>query len=233
MPKAIILAGGFGTRLRCITRYVPKPMVEINGKPFLIYLIEYLSSQGINEIILSVGYRSEVIVNYFRKKCNDIKISYAIEAKPLGTGGAIRNALHFVNSKSVFVINGDTLFRIDMGTLLDFHNTKSSDLTLALKYGEELNRFGKVMIGADGRIIGFEEKVPGKSGLINGGIYLIRRSLFDNIILPEKFSFETDFLEKFYKKIRAYGLAFHNYFIDIGISPDYEKAKIDFIKSGF
>ncbi|MBE3086977.1 MAG: nucleotidyltransferase family protein [Bacteroidetes bacterium] len=233
MPVVIILAGGLGSRLRDVTSCVPKPMAEINGKPFLAYLLKFLSDQGINEIVLSVGYKSEAITEHFHDKYDDILIKYAIEDQPLGTGGAIRNALQFVKNKYVFIMNGDTLFPINLATLFDFHKSKSSCITLALKFMRNLERYGKVTIDAEGKVTGFDEKRDGESGLINGGIYLICRGVFDDISLPDKFSFEVDFLEKYYRQETTYGLPFDDYFIDIGVPQDYERAKTELKRLGY
>lgn len=233
MPVAIILAGGLGSRLKSLTRCIPKPMVEINGKPFLSYLIKLLSDQGIKEIILSVGYKSEAIRAYFKDRFEDVIIKYAIEDQPLGTGGAIRNAMQLINKNHAFVMNGDTFFPISLSTLLDFHHSKSSCMTLALKYMKNASRYGTVTVNAEGQIIGFDEKREGRSGLINGGIYLVCRDAFEDTNLPDIFSFEVDFLRIYYSRKALYGLQFDDYFIDIGIPQDYEESKTELKKFGY
>ncbi|MBE3119799.1 MAG: nucleotidyltransferase family protein [Candidatus Atribacteria bacterium] len=232
MPVAIILAGGRGSRLKSVTSCIPKPMVEIDGKPFLAYLLNYLGAQGINEIVLSVGYRSEVITEHFQNKYGGIQIKYAIEDQPLGTGGAIRNALRFVRNKHVFIMNGDTFYPIKLATMLDFHNDKSSCITLALKYMRNAERYGTVSIDGEGKVISIEEKRYKEPGLINGGIYLIFREIFNDISLPDEFSFELDFLGKHFHKKATYGLQFDDYFIDIGVPNDYERAKTELKRIG-
>ncbi|MGD0098820.1 MAG: nucleotidyltransferase family protein [Acidobacteriota bacterium] len=227
MPVVIILAGGLGRRLGSLISCVPKPMAEINGKPFLAYLFKFLTGQDITEIVLSVGYKSEVIKEHFRDKYDDIAIKYATEDQPLGTGGAIRNALRFVTDEHVFVMNGDTFFPIRFATLFDFHKSKSSRTTLALKFMKNIERYGTVTINGEGRVTGFDGNRYHEAGFINGGIYLISREVFDGIELPDNFSFESDFLKKYYRQKTIYGLPFNDYFIDIGVPHDYERAKTE------
>src|SRR3989344_3377185 len=112
--QAIILAGGFGTRLRSVVADSPKPMALIHGKPFLAYLLDYLTSQGITDVVLSVHYLREQIETYFKTNYNGISIRYAVEEQPLGTGGAIKHALNYINiSSPVFVLNGDTFLKLN------------------------------------------------------------------------------------------------------------------------
>jgi D-glycero-alpha-D-manno-heptose 1-phosphate guanylyltransferase len=229
---AIILAGGLGTRMRSVTRDCPKPMLLINGKPFLTYLLGFLKSQGVEEIIFSIGYKSKVIEEYFGSQYNDIMITYAVEDQPLGTGGAIRNALRFVDTKQAFIMNGDTFFPIRLSALSDFHESKSSQITLALKFMRGLERYGAVTIDAEGLVTGFHEKRNGDAGFINCGIYLICRELFDDMCLPDNFSFEVDFLRDYCLRKTMYGLPFNDYFIDIGVPHDYERAKVEFARFG-
>ena len=228
VKEAIILAGGLGTRLRPVVGNIPKPMAHINGKPFLEYLFTYLSKYNIERIILTVGYKSEIIRRYFGKKFESMEIIYSIEKKLLGTGGAIIKALNLVESENVFVLNGDTFFEIDLNKFYEFHIAKGANLSLALKSMENCKRYGVVKINNDYRIVDFSEKKYEEIGLINGGIYLLRKNFLLHFKLPTKFSFENDFLKKYYKMYYFYGLPFNAYFIDIGIPEDYEKAKRDF-----
>lgn len=228
--EAIILAGGFGKRLRSVINDIPKPMANINNKPFLEYLITKLSKQGINKIIFSVGYKYEIIQNYFGNIYNNISFIYAIEEEPLGTGGAIRNALNFVNNNDVFIVNGDTFFNINYINLFNFHKSKSSKLSIALKNISYTERYGSVEINQDNKIISFLEKAPKSNVLINGGIYLVNKFFIHSLETPKTFSFEKDFIEKYFDNYDFYGLPFDNYFIDIGIPEDYIKACKEFNK---
>jgi len=226
--EAIVLAGGLGTRLRSVLKDLPKPMAPVGGRPFLEYLLRYLQQNGIEKVILSVGYKWEVIKAYFGDSFEGIKIVYSVENEPLGTGGAIKKSLFFVNSSDVFILNGDTLFNIDLKEFFAFHKKKRSVLSIALKAMSQFDRYGNVKIDNNNRIVSFEEKGYYESGLINGGIYLLNKDFFMDLDWKDKFSFEKDFLEKYYKFYEFYGLPFNSYFIDIGVPEDYEKAKRDF-----
>ncbi len=230
VKEAIILAGGLGTRLRRVVKDVPKPMANINGKPFLEYLLLNLERKGIEKVVLSVGYRWKVIENYFGKRHSNIEILYSAENTPLGTGGAIKQAINLVDSEEVFILNGDTLFDIDLDSFFKQHKNKGSNLSLALKRMENCDRYGTVEIGEDNRIVAFLEKENRKEGLINGGVYLLNKAFFSSFKLPQVFSFEKEFLYQHYKKYPFYGFPFDSYFIDIGVPDDYEKAKIDFTR---
>ncbi len=108
--EAIILAGGFGKRLKAVVNDVPKPMAIINKRPFLEYLLSYLDFWGVNHLVLSVGYQKQMIMNHFGKSFKGIDIDYAVEDEPLGTGGAVKNAMTFIKGNHTFVLNGDTFF---------------------------------------------------------------------------------------------------------------------------
>ena len=216
----IILAGGFGTRLSAVVKDLPKPMANINGKPFLHYIFQSLQRQNIENVILSVGYKHEIIQDYFQDNYLGIAIKYAIETEPLGTGGAIKHAFSFVDDDA-FVLNGDTFFDVDLSKL---RNDKS-DLFIALKPMKNFDRYGTVELNAANKIISFNEKKQCESGIINGGVYYLKKSLFDKIKTATKFSFEKDILEKHVLGLHFQGIIFDSYFIDIGIPEDYEKAQ--------
>lgn len=213
--QAIVLAGGLGTRLRSVVQDLPKPMVPINGKPFLAFVLEYLKKQGITEIILSVSYKYELIQEYFKDEFYGMKLHYNIEKELLGTGGAIKDALKLVKNE-VYVLNGDTLFDIDLKKLI----LSSSKICIALKQMQNFDRYGTVNVDDQGFATSFEEKVFKKRGLINGGVYLLRKNIFDEFNLEEKFSFE-EFLQENYKTLKIQTQIFDDYFIDIGIPEDY------------
>lgn len=213
--QAIVLAGGLGTRLRSVVQDLPKPMAPINGKPFLAFVLEYLKKQGIKEVILAVSYKYEVIQEYFKDEFLGIKIKYSIEKEPLGTGGAIKEALKFIKNE-VYVLNGDTFFDIDLSKL----KLNGSKICLALKQMNDFDRYGTVNVDGQGFVISFEEKIFKTQGLINGGIYLLTKDIFNEFDLEKKFSFE-EFLQENYKKLKARAKIFDDYFIDIGIPQDY------------
>jgi D-glycero-alpha-D-manno-heptose 1-phosphate guanylyltransferase len=230
VKEAIILAGGLGTRLRSVLEDIPKPMAKVNGKPFLEYIFYQLKNQGIDRMVLSVQYKWHVIKEYFGTSFEGIEIKYSVENEPLGTGGAILLAIDSLSSDDVLVLNGDTFFDIDLRKLFDFHTSKKSKVTLALKRMKDFDRYGVIEIDKESRIVNFLEKQYRTDGLINGGIYVLNREFFTGLNVPHKFSFEKDFLEKYYKKYEFYGLPFDDYFVDIGVPEDYERAKRDFEK---
>lgn len=222
--QAIILAGGFGTRLQSVVKDVPKPMADINGAPFLFYLLTHLKKFGVTDVVLSVGYLQEKIIQYFGDSFLSIKISYAREEKPLGTGGAILNSLKFIDqNKPVVVINGDTFLQVDYQKLFADHKSK---LTLVLRKMEDCSRYGRVVFDENFVIKSFAEKSAKKeSGFINGGIYVLDPKVFAEFLLPENFSFETDFLMQHLQDIKPQAFTVDEYFIDIGIPDDYMSAQ--------
>ena len=224
--EAIILAGGFGTRLTNVTD-VPKPMAPINEIPFLEYLLNYLSSYKITRVHLAVGYKHEVIQAYFGNQFKNCQLNYVVEDTPLGTGGAIQKALADVKSEEVLVLNGDTFFQVDFNQMEIFHHTYNSDVTIALKPMKDFDRYGTVVYDDNFRITSFAEKQFCSEGAINGGIYLLKTTIFNGIEFPENFSIEQDFFENAYTAKKLMGFISEGYFIDIGIPTDYAKAQVE------
>jgi len=227
--EAIILAGGFGTRLQKVVNDLPKSMAKVNDKPFLEYLLNFLTGQAIDKVILSVGYKREMIQDYFGDHYKHIPITYAIETEPLGTGGGILNAFDQVEGDSAFALNGDSMFRIDLQAMQHLHIKTNADLTMALRYLEDTSRFGTVLVNFTNRVIGFfEKKEDSMPGLINGGIYLINKKFLVSGKFGKKFSIEKDCFEKCYKESGIYGYPAKGYFLDIGIPEDYMTAQDEF-----
>jgi D-glycero-alpha-D-manno-heptose 1-phosphate guanylyltransferase len=227
--EAIILAGGFGTRLQQVVSDIPKAMAQVNGRPFIEYLLNYLRGQGITKFIFSVGYKKEAIESHLGNQFKNIPVEYAIEEEPLGTGGGIKNAFKMVEGKSAFVLNGDSMFRLGLSALSQLHSNANADITLALRFLEETERFGTVKINDDKRITGFSEKGSESGpGYINGGIYLINKSYLFTQDFPEKFSIEKDCFEKYFKESGFYGFLSRGYFLDIGIPEDFYRAQHEF-----
>lgn len=225
--EAIVLAGGFGTRLQTVVKEVPKPMAPVAGKPFLQYILDYLITHKVAHVVLAVGYLRETIIDYFGDNYQSLSITYAVEENPLGTGGGILNACNQIKGDNVFVINGDTFFDVDLVELSAFHESNNALLTVALKKMEKFDRYGTVETDNEGRIIGFLEKKYLDEGLINGGIYCLNKHIF-HPELPAAFSFEKEILEKEIVNRKIYGLRSEGYFIDIGIPEDYARAQDDF-----
>lgn len=226
--EVIILAGGLGTRLRSVVNDIPKCMAPVCERPFLHYLLVYLQKFSIDRVVLSLGYKHEVVTNWIEKNHFPFKISYSIEDEPLGTGGAIKKAMKEIIGDKVFIINGDTFFNVDLNIFYKEHIDSSSLLSIALKPMNNFNRYGIVRTDSENRISDFKEKDNYEAGQINGGVYLINvdSDSFEN--LPDKFSFETEVLMPEVKNGQSFGFIHDDYFIDIGIPEDYAKANIDF-----
>lgn len=229
LDTAIILAGGFGTRLQTLVNDVPKPMAVVNGEPFLNHLLNYLKHYGIKKVIFSVGYLADKIQNHYFHKFNGLEIDYVLEKNPMGTGGGIRLAIEHCNEKEVLVLNGDSFFNIDLNDFYAKHQSSNSDFSLALRTVENASRYGNIETDAEQRIVSFKEKssVP-KAGKINAGIYILNTALYlQNTEDELNFSIEKDFFEKNLHTLHIKGFEYEGYFIDIGIPEDYLKAQDD------
>jgi D-glycero-alpha-D-manno-heptose 1-phosphate guanylyltransferase len=215
---AVILAGGLGTRLRSVVSDRPKPMAEVGGKPFLEYLVERLLSYNVSSIVICVSYMRESIISYFGEKYRK-RVLFSIEETPLGTGGALARARELLPlSSSVLVFNGDTFLPIDYLKLENFHALKKADFTIVLARSTN-PQFGGVTIDSNSKVIDFG-LIENRSGLVNAGLYLIERSVFD--LLPDQhFSLEKDFLPGFVRQGGTYGYVSDRMFVDIGTPQSY------------
>lgn len=227
--EAILLAGGLGTRLRDAVPDLPKCMAPVAGKPFIYYVITHFQKQGIENFILSLGFKHEVIEQYISTEFGKDAFTFSVENEPLGTGGAIKMACTLSSEKTVLVLNGDTFFNIDLTKLASLHHTCGADCTLSLKPMRNFQRYGVVQLKKDYSIESFREKKYYEEGLINGGAYALNIQNFLQENLPQKFSFETDYLEALYLQRRMFGVIQDEYFIDIGIPEDYERAQRELI----
>jgi D-glycero-alpha-D-manno-heptose 1-phosphate guanylyltransferase len=228
LKECIILAGGLGTRLRSVVDDKPKVLAPVYGKPFLKYVIDYAHQQGCTRIVLSAGYLHEQIEEFVQEFFKDSEIVFAVEEKPLGTGGGIVNALHQCRSDEVLVLNGDTFFELDYSMFYHHHHHHEALFSIALKPMKNFERYGTVECDQHRCITAFKEKEFLQEGLINAGVYIINRNAFLSLNWPEKFSMEKDFMEKFIGKIKMCAFPYDEYFIDIGIPEDYAKAQEDF-----
>jgi D-glycero-alpha-D-manno-heptose 1-phosphate guanylyltransferase len=225
ITEAIILAGGLGTRLRSKVPDLPKCMAPVAGKPFLHYVLAHCQNQGIDKFIFSLGFSHEIIVEFLARELPNLNYQLSIEQQPLGTGGAIRLACKKVTEKTVLVLNGDTFYKIKLSKLDSFHDMCGAHCTLSLKPMHHFERYGVVELNKDYSIKDFQEKKKYDSGLINGGVYALHAVKFLEENLPEIFSFEKEYLEQFYTSRRMFGVVQDEYFIDIGIPEDYERAQ--------
>ena len=247
--EVIILCGGLGTRLRSVVHEIPKCLAPVNGKPFLGYMLDWLSAYSIEHMVFSVGYLKEQIIEFVQSREWPFTYDFAVEETPLGTGGGIRLALSLCHTDHVIVLNGDTFYPVALDRIpFDF------PITLALKPMKDFDRYGSVIASArvgvamaeekwffakpcekyfssavglaDAlQVTAFREKQHCAEGLINGGVYAIDRSRLDLGGLPEKFSFEKEVLEPGAAIGQIGGWVSDAYFIDIGIPEDYERAQ--------
>ena len=222
--EAIILAGGFGKRLQKIVGAIPKPMAPVNNRPFLDYLLDYLIINKVKSVIFSVYYKYNLIKKHYGNSYKGITISYSIDNAELGTGGAINAALLMACDDHVFVINGDTYFDVNLKSLFKEHYKNDNDITFSLKPMKNFNRYGFVKTDLNGEVLSLEEKKYRVYGEIDGGIYLIKKTIFSEYENNKKFSF-NDFIVKNLNNLKVGSLLFDELFIDIGTPEDYEKAQ--------
>jgi D-glycero-alpha-D-manno-heptose 1-phosphate guanylyltransferase len=219
--KAVILAGGEGARLKEVISDIPKPMAPVADRPFLEYLVMQLMRGGIGDIIFSTGYRKEVVKSYFGTGEKwGVRFSYSEEDVPLGTGGALKNALDLLDSGPVIVLNGDSFLGVDLRKLIAFHKSKNASAVICLAFMEDASRYGRVEIDREDRVLHFAEKSAGPPGFINGGVYIFNKEILASIPAG-KVSLETEVLPVLVGK-GLYGMQTKGFFRDIGIPADYQ-----------
>jgi D-glycero-alpha-D-manno-heptose 1-phosphate guanylyltransferase len=221
--EAIVLAGGFGTRLREVVPDLPKPMAPIAGRPFLEILLHELASKGFQRVILSLGFMADSISAFFGDHFAGMTIVSVVETRPLGTGGGVRLAMDFVESDHVYIFNGDTFLDLEI-SLVEALWQSRKDSILVARSVPDTARYGRLLVEGD-QVRGFLEKGAAGPGLINAGAYLL--DLRDLASWPEgiKFSLEHDYLVPAVttREINCY--ADTQNFIDIGIPDDYFRAE--------
>ncbi len=225
MPDALVLAGGFGTRLRAVVADVPKPMAPVAGRPFLELLLTLLARQGVQRAVLSLGHMAGLVQAHFGRAFAGMEIVCETEPVPLGTGGAIRRCLAHCRGSAALVVNGDTLLDLDLPALHG-HWAQHRRPVIIGRQEADTSRYGRLQ-SEGGRLTGFAEKGAGGPGVINTGHYLLPTGLFDGHALPEAFSFESDFLVP---KVQALGFDLvmtTGRFIDIGVPEDYARAQTE------
>ncbi len=224
--KALILAGGLGTRLRPIVGNRPKSMAQIGGRPFLAYQLDLLRSQGFTEIILCTGYLSQAIEEYFGDgKDLGVHLTYSVEEKPLGTAGAIKNAAPLVDS-TFLVLNGDTYVQADLRNLVYFHQDRSALATIGLSQVGDPSRSGLVQAGPAGRVVRFIEKgtVQGDCNTISAGVYVFEPEILDFIPSDRKVSLELEVFPHLVEMgAPLYGYMLSGPFVDIGTPEGYRR----------
>lgn len=227
--SAAVLAGGFGTRLKTVVSDRPKPLAQVNGRPFLAYLLERIAQAGIKRTLLMTGFLADQVEQAIGPEFAGMEIVYSREEEPLGTGGALRMALPLINSRAVMVMNGDSFCRADYRAMRQWHQNRGAHASMLLTRVADASRYGQVTLGPDQMITGFQEKGAGQgSGWINAGVYLLNRELLKEIPEGRKVSLETEIFP------RWVGGVLHGYqclggFLDIGTPESFARAQRFFI----
>lgn len=229
--EAIVLAGGFGTRLAHVVPDVCKPMAPVAGEPFLRRVLDQLDAAGFARVVIADGYRREQIEEYFMGAYRGLEIDYSPEDSPLLTGGAVKRALSLCTWPSVFVLNGDTWLDVDFDAMESVLATRPrAKCCIAVKRMKGFDRYGTLDVVPDGYIRTFREKAPCAEGLINGGTYLIRREALE--AEPDVFSLESDWFARVVADGTLVACEAQDGFVDIGVPEDYERAQEMFAGSG-
>ncbi|MCX7816382.1 MAG: nucleotidyltransferase family protein [Syntrophales bacterium] len=220
--QAFILAGGMGTRLKSVISDRQKVISEVKGRPFITYIFDLLLRNGIEEVVILVGWKGEEVKSLIGDKYGDLKISYSIEERPLGTAGALKNAESFIKTEEILVLNGDSYCHFDFRELLIFHRMKNSQVTVVSIEVEDTSRYGTLYLDETSRIVKFAEKEgESRRGLINAGVYLMSRSVVESIPFNQNCSLEKDV---FPYLTGICGYIVQGPFIDIGTPEDYKRA---------
>lgn len=225
MLEGIVLAGGFGTRLRQVVPDLPKPMAPIAGRPFLEILLTDLAKKGFGRIVLSLGFMAEKIETYFNARFAGMELDYVIEEDPLGTGGAVRLALEQARQDHVFVFNGDTYLDLEIDAVEGLWQGHHRPIIIGREVPDTA-RYGR-LLSKDARVIGFTEKGISGQGLINAGCYVLNRGQLEAFPLHMAFSLETDYLAKAVQESPFELFVTAGHFIDIGVPEDYRRAQTE------
>ena len=224
ITQAIILAGGFGTRLQTVLRDVPKPLAPVRGVPFIHYVLRWLEASGIERVIGCTGYLADKMELGFRSYGGALRMKFLREDSPLGTGGAIYRALGEADRGGVFALNGDTYFPADLNRFQQAAVRLGGTFAVALRRVPDTSRFGAVELDG-GRIQAMHEKGRSGPGLVNAGLYLLPDNLWRTIPMPVVFSWETDFMQPKAPVLSAAGVVLDAPFLDIGTPESYCEAE--------
>ncbi|MGB0112505.1 MAG: NDP-sugar synthase [Ilumatobacteraceae bacterium] len=232
--RAVVLVGGFGTRLRPLTLTAPKPMLPIGHEPMISRLVGRLERGGVTDVVLALGFRPEPFIEAFPDgRCGEVTLTYAVEPEPLDTGGAIKFAAEFAGIDDTFVVaNGDVMTDLDVGALVSAHRDLGAEATLHLIGVDDPSAFGVVDLADDGQIRDFIEKpAPGTepSNLINAGTYVFEPSVLDRIPASTRVSIERDTFQRLVADRALAGHATDDYWIDAGVPALYRAANLDLL----
>lgn len=222
---AVILAGGLGTRLRSVISKDPKSLAKINGRPFIFYLLDQLNEKKIKKVVISTGYMAGKIEKEIGVKYKDLNIVFCKENMPAGTGGGLKNTERIIKTDFCLIMNGDSYVKYDLADLMSYHSKLNSTMTMVVKESKDISRFGVVQTNQKDKILKFVEKGSSSGeGLINAGIYLIKKSLLKKIPNKTPYSLELDFFPSLVGD-EIYVYKTEGGFIDIGTPKSYKKAK--------
>jgi D-glycero-alpha-D-manno-heptose 1-phosphate guanylyltransferase len=224
--EALVLAGGLGSRLRARLGDLPKSLAPVAGRPFLTYALDLLHAAECRRVVLATGYLSEAIESHFGSAYRGIPIQYSREQDPLGTGGAIVNALDQFNDGPFLVMNGDTWFGFDIRACVSWCEDQGDLDAMVVRRVPDSSRYGAVAL-KDGWVDAFGEKRSSEPGFVNAGAYYLRRRTFSAFELPTAFSIERDLFQPHARQMRLRGYVAAGDFIDIGVPEDYDRAQID------
>jgi len=232
--RAIILVGGFGTRLRPLTNDKPKQMLTVGNKPMLENVIQELSQHGITEVILSMGFKPDIFIDkYPEEVCAGLPLKYVVEPTPLDTAGAIRFAVAESGIKDTFLVcNGDVITETDLSELIDFHKAITAEATISLTPTTNPSQYGIVPTDKSGKVTGFIEKPSGpdfETNLINAGYYVMEPSVVNRIANDRPVSVETEIFPNMVEDERLFAVPSDRYWIDAGTPETFLKANLDLI----
>lgn len=234
MAIAILLVGGFGTRLMPLTKNTPKPMLTVAGIPVTEHQLNMAKAAGITKIVLATSYLSELFTPYFGDGSRwGMQIQYAVEETPLGTGGAIRNAAKLINSsESIVILNGDVLSSHNLSEQIRQHEANNADVTLHLTQVEDARAYGCVPTDSNGRVTAFLEKMDKPvTNQINAGCYVFNPHVLDSIPLDTVVSVERETFPLLVKNGAAvYGYVENSYWVDIGTPQALMNASCEIVK---
>jgi mannose-1-phosphate guanylyltransferase len=230
--KAVVLVGGEGTRLRPLTETVPKPLLPVVNRSFLHRVLDHLADHGVHEVVLSSPYLEETFGPFIDQRHGDPKITWITESHPLGTGGAIVNALPHLDPEAFFVLNGDILTDLDLTALLAFHRAHAATATITLSHVEDARPYGLVATEDDGRVREFREKpaeiVPGN---VNAGTYVLEPSALDGWPRGDMISIEREIYPAIIASGRpVFGFVTDAYWMDLGTPEKYLRAHVDVLQ---
>lgn len=221
----VILCGGLGKRLQSVFSKGPKPMASVSDRPFLDILIDYISRFGYRRFILCVGHKADTIISYYKKRSTNQTILFSREDKALGTGGAMTLASSLVKSPFFLGLNGDSLCLIDHKLFLDFHFSRSADMSIVLTRVENAQEFGLMSLDKKQRVTSFQEKRNSRGkAWVNAGIYLLQKNIFQGFSNGTPFSLENDFFPNVLDK-RVFGYKTNERLVDIGTPERYKEAQ--------